>query len=58
MARGRPALATLLMTTGVLALAVPLSSNFAGEFLILAGVFTQGWAWAAIGAGAMVLAAM
>ncbi|MDP9285367.1 MAG: NADH-quinone oxidoreductase subunit M [Actinomycetota bacterium] len=58
MARGRPALATVLMTIGILALAVPLSSSFAGEFLILAGVFTQGWAWAAIGAAAMVLAAM
>jgi NADH-quinone oxidoreductase subunit M len=58
MARGRPALATVLMTVGVMALAVPLSSNFAGEFLILAGVFQQGWAWAAIGAVAIVLAAM
>jgi NADH-quinone oxidoreductase subunit M len=58
MARGRPALATVLMTVGVIALAVPLSTNFAGEFLILAGVFHRGWAWAAIGAGAIVLAAM
>jgi NADH-quinone oxidoreductase subunit M len=58
MARGRPALATLLMTTGVIALAVPLSSNFAGEFLILAGVFQQGWGWAVVGAVAIVLAAM
>jgi len=58
MARGRPALATMLMTTGIIALAVPLSSNFAGEFLILAGVFQQGWGWAVIGAGAIVLAAM
>jgi len=57
-ARGRPALATILITVGVMALAVPLSSNFAGEFLILAGVFQQGWAWAAIGAGAIVVAAM
>ena len=46
MARGRPALATVLMTTGIIALAVPLSTSFAGEFLILAGVFQQGWAWA------------
>jgi NADH-quinone oxidoreductase subunit M len=37
---------------------VPLSTNFAGEFLILAGVFQQGWWWGVIGAGAMVLAAM
>jgi formate hydrogenlyase subunit 3/multisubunit Na+/H+ antiporter MnhD subunit len=57
-ARGRPALATALMTTGVIALAVPLSSAFAGEFLILAGVFQQGWAWAVIGAGSIVLGAM
>jgi NADH-quinone oxidoreductase subunit M len=58
LARGRPALATVLMTVGVMALAVPLSSNFAGEFLILAGVFQQQWAWAVIGAAAIVLAAM
>jgi NADH-quinone oxidoreductase subunit M len=58
MARGRPALATVLMTTGVIALAVPLSTAFAGEFLILAGVFQQGWGWAVVGAVSIVLAAM
>ena len=58
LARGRPALATLVMTTGIIALAVPGSVAFAGEFLILAGIFDEGWAWAAIGAGAIVLAAM
>jgi NADH-quinone oxidoreductase subunit M len=58
MARGRPALATVLLTTGVIALAVPLSSAFAGEFLILAGVFQRGWGWAVVGAVAIVLAAM
>jgi NADH-quinone oxidoreductase subunit M len=58
MARGRPALATVLMTVGVISLAVPLSATFAGEFLILAGVFQQHWAWAVVGAGSMVLAAM
>jgi NADH-quinone oxidoreductase subunit M len=58
MARGRPALATLVLTAGVISLAVPLSTTFAGEFLILAGVFQQHWIWAAIGAGAIVLAAM
>jgi NADH-quinone oxidoreductase subunit M len=58
MARGRPALATVLLTTGVMALAVPLSSAFAGEFLILAGVFQRGWGWAVTGAVAIVLAAM
>jgi len=58
MARGRPALATLLMTTGVIALAVPLSTNFAGEFLILTGAFFQAWGWAVVGAVSIVLAAM
>ena len=58
MARGRPALATLLMTTGVIALAVPGSSAFAGEFLVLAGVFQQYWLYAVVGAVAIVLAAM
>jgi NADH-quinone oxidoreductase subunit M len=58
MARGRPALATVLMTTGIIALAVPGSTAFAGEFAILAGVFQTGWAWAVVGAVAIVLAAM
>jgi NADH-quinone oxidoreductase subunit M len=58
MARGRPALATLLMATGVIALAVPGSSAFAGEFLILAGIFPIGWGWAVAGATGIVLAAM
>jgi NADH-quinone oxidoreductase subunit M len=57
MARGRPILATVLLTTGVIALAVPLSSAFAGEFLVLAGVFRHGWAWSVVGAVAIVLAA-
>jgi NADH-quinone oxidoreductase subunit M len=57
-ARGRPVLATILMTTGVIALAVPLSTAFAGEFLILAGLFQHFWVYAVIGAGAIVLAAM
>ena len=58
MARGRPVLATVLITTGVIALAVPGSSAFAGEFLILNGIFTRGWGWAVAGAVAIVLAAM
>jgi NADH-quinone oxidoreductase subunit M len=58
MARGRPALATLLMTAGIIALAVPGSAAFAGEFRILAGVFDEGWGWAVVGAVAIVLAAM
>ena len=58
MARGRPVLATLLMTTGIIALAVPGSVAFAGEFLILAGVYGVGWGWAVVGVAAIVLAAM
>jgi NADH-quinone oxidoreductase subunit M len=37
---------------------VPLSTAFAGEFLILAGVFQVGWGYAVVGAVAIVLAAM
>jgi NADH-quinone oxidoreductase subunit M len=58
MARGRPALATLLMVVGVISLAVPGSAAFAGEFLILAGAYQRAWWWAVIGAVAIVLAAM
>jgi NADH:ubiquinone oxidoreductase subunit 5 (subunit L)/multisubunit Na+/H+ antiporter MnhA subunit len=58
MAKGRPLLATVLMTTGIIALAVPGSSAFAGEFLILAGVFQEGWLYGVIGGIAIVLAAM
>jgi NADH-quinone oxidoreductase subunit M len=58
MAKGRPALATLLMTVGVISLAVPGSATFAGEFLILAGSYQRAWWWAVIGAVAIVLAAM
>jgi NADH-quinone oxidoreductase subunit M len=58
MARGRPILATLLITTGVMALAVPGSSAFAAEFLVLNGIFAVGWGWAVVGAIAIVLAAM
>ncbi len=58
MAKGRPVLATVLMTTGIIALAVPGATTFAGEFLILAGVFEQGWGYAVVGAAAIVLAAM
>ena len=58
MAKGRPALATLILVAGMFTLAVPGSSNFAGEFLILAGVFDQGWGYAVVGAAAIVFAAM
>jgi len=58
MAKGRPALASVLMTVGVISLAVPGSASFAGEFLILAGAFQRHWWWAVIGASGIVLAAM
>lgn len=58
MAKGRPVLATVVMVAGMLTLAVPGSTNFAGEFLILSGVFTRGWGYAAVGAVAIVLAAL
>jgi NADH-quinone oxidoreductase subunit M len=58
MARGRPVLSTLLLTLGVISLAVPGSAAFAGEFLILAGAYQRAWWWAVIGAVAIVLAAM
>ena len=58
MAKGRPILATLVMTLGMFTLAVPGSVNFAGEFSILAGVFSHGWGYAAVGAAAIVLAAL
>ena len=58
MARGRPDLATILLVVGVIALAVPGSVAFAGEFLILAGIYDEGWGWAVVGALAIVLAAM
>jgi len=57
-AKGRPILATMLLVAGMFTLAVPGSTNFAGEFLILAGVFPLGWGYAAVSAAAMVLAAM
>jgi NADH-quinone oxidoreductase subunit M len=58
MAKGRPILATLVMALGMFTLAVPGSTNFAGEFAILAGVFDHGWGYAAVGAAAIVLAAL
>jgi NADH-quinone oxidoreductase subunit M len=46
------------MTTGIIALAVPGSTAFAGEFGILSGVFFAGWGYAVVGGIAIVLAAM
>ena len=58
MARGRPVLATVLLVSGMIALAVPGSATFAGEFLIMAGAYENGWGYAAIVALGIVLAAM
>src|SRR4249920_731024 len=58
MARGRPMLATIVLTAGVIALAVPGSTTFAGEFLIMTGVYAQGWGYTAVVALGIVLAAM
>jgi NADH-quinone oxidoreductase subunit M len=58
MARGRPLLATVVLVAGMIALAVPGSTTFAGEFLIMAGVYDQGWGYAAVVAAGIVLAAM
>lgn len=58
MARGRPVLATVLIVAGMIALAVPGSATFAGEFLIMTGVYGEGWGYAAVVALAIVLAAM
>ena len=58
MARGRPVLATVLLVVGMVALAVPGSVTFAGEFLIMAGAYENGWGYAAVVALGIVLAAM
>jgi NADH-quinone oxidoreductase subunit M len=58
MARGRPVLATVVLVAGMIALAVPGSATFAGEFLIMAGVYGQGWGYAVVVALGIVLAAM
>ncbi|MGH3136542.1 MAG: complex I subunit 4 family protein [Gaiellaceae bacterium] len=58
MARGRPLLATVVIVAGMIALAVPGSATFAGEFLIMAGVYDQGWGYAVVVALGVVLAAM
>ena len=58
LAKGRPILASVVMALGMFTLAVPGSANFAGEFTILAGVFARGWGYAAVGAAAIVLAAL
>ena len=58
MARGRPTLATVVLVAGMIALAVPGSATFAGEFLIMAGAYDQGWGYSVVVALGVVLAAM
>ena len=58
MARGRPTLATVVLIAGMIALAVPGSATFAGEFLIMAGAYEQGWGYSVVVALGIVLAAM
>jgi NADH-quinone oxidoreductase subunit M len=58
LARGRPVLATIVLVVGVCALAVPGSSTFASEFLILLGAFEKEWWLGVIASTAIVLAAM
>ena len=58
MARGRPVLATIVLVAGMITLAVPGSVTFAGEFLIMAGVYDQGWGYSVVVAVGIVLAAM
>ncbi|MGI9116459.1 MAG: complex I subunit 4 family protein [Gaiellales bacterium] len=58
LARNRPVLATTSLILGMAALAVPGSSVFASEFLILLGAFENHWWLGAITAVGIVLAAM
>jgi NADH-quinone oxidoreductase subunit M len=58
LARGRAALATVVLTAGIATLAVPGSALFASEFLVLLGAFRDWWLIGALASGAIVLAAM
>lgn len=58
LARNRPVLATVVLIVGMAALAVPGSSLFASEFLILLGAYAEAWWLGAIAAVGIVLAAM
>ncbi len=48
----------MVLIGGMIALAVPGSATFAGEFLIMAGVYGQGWGYSVVVALGVVLAAM
>jgi NADH-quinone oxidoreductase subunit M len=58
LARSRPVLATTALILGMAALAVPGSSVFASEFLIMLGAFEHSWWLGAIVALGVVFAAM
>jgi NADH-quinone oxidoreductase subunit M len=58
LALGRAGLSTIVMTTGIAALAVPGSALFASEFLVLLGAFRDWWLIGALASGAIVLSAM
>jgi NADH-quinone oxidoreductase subunit M len=58
LARGRAALSTIVMTSGIAMLAVPGSALFASEFLVLLGAFRDWWLIGALASLAIVLSAM
>jgi NADH-quinone oxidoreductase subunit M len=58
LARGRPALATICLAAGIGTLAVPGSSLFASEFLVLLGAFREFWLVGTLASITIVLAAM
>jgi len=58
LARSRPVLATVALVLGMAALAVPGSSVFASEFLILLAAFADAWWLGAIASVGIVFAAM
>jgi NADH-quinone oxidoreductase subunit M len=58
LARGRTALATICITTGIATLAVPGSGLFASEFLVLLGAFEEFWLVGTLASITIVLAAM
>jgi NADH-quinone oxidoreductase subunit M len=58
LARSRPVLATVALILGMAALAVPGSSVFASEFLIMLGAFEHSWWLGSIVAIGIVFAAM
>jgi NADH-quinone oxidoreductase subunit M len=58
LARGRPALASICIAAGIGTLAVPGSSLFASEFLVLLGAFREFWLVGTLASITIVLAAM